>query len=370
MIDAPFIERMRKRLGEIEAGMTGLASGGAQKPAFRDAVREHVRLKRIIEKAEIYARMLREIEEARALAADASADGELRAMAAAELKELEARAPAANKDAMLAMLPPDPNDSRNTIVEIRAGTGGDEAALFAGDLCRMYTRYAENRGWKARVLDAKPSEVGGYKEVILSVEGENVYRSLQFEAGTHRVQRVPVTEAQGRIHTSAATIAVLPEAEAVDEIEIKPDDIRIEYCRASGAGGQHVNKTDSACRIVHIPSGIAVESQAERSQRQNRENAMRQLCARLLDIKQSEDREKTGAARRAQIGSGDRSERIRTYNFPQNRLTDHRINLTIYSLDKIIEGDLDAVLTALYDNHVSARLEKEAVFSDPSAQRS
>ena len=350
--------------------MTGLAAGGSQKPAFREAVREHVRLKRILEKAEVFTRILHDLEDARALIADASADAELRAMAATELKELEVRAPLAEKETLVALLPPDPNDSRNTIVEIRAGTGGDEAALFAGDLCRMYTRYAENRGWKARVLDAKPSEVGGFKEVVLSVEGENVYRSMQFEAGTHRVQRVPVTEAQGRIHTSAATVAVLPEAESIDEIEVKPEDLRIEYCRASGAGGQHVNKTDSACRIVHIPTGIAVESQAERSQRQNRENAMRQLCARLLDMKQSEDKEKTGATRRAQIGSGDRSERIRTYNFPQNRLTDHRVNLTIYSLDKIIEGDLDAVITALYDNYVSTRLEKETIFSDLSAPHS
>ena len=244
-------------------------------------------------------------------------------------------------------------------MEIRAGTGGDEAALFAGDLYRMYTRYGEQRGWKTAIMDASSTSLGGYKEVIFSVEGDDVFRTLQFESGAHRVQRIPATETQGRIHTSAATVAVLPEAEDVDEIEVQPDEIRIDTYRASGAGGQHVNKTDSAVRLTHAPTGLVVQSQDERSQHRNKEKAMRVLKARLLDLQRQEEINKMASTRRNQVGSGDRSERIRTYNFPQNRVTDHRINLTLYSLDRMMEGMMQELLGTLYERNVEIRLQEE-----------
>jgi peptide chain release factor 1 len=269
---------------------------------------------------------------------------------------LEAALPAAELRLMGLMLPPDPDDSRNTILEIRAGTGGDEAALFAGDLYRMYVRFAESRGWKTGVIDVSPSDLGGYKEVIFSVEGEDVYKTLRYESGGHRVQRVPTTEAQGRIHTSAATVAVLPEVEEVSEVEIKPEDLRVDLFCASGPGGQKVNKTESAIRLTHLPTGLVVSCQDERSQNRNREKAMRVLAARLLDLQRQQDHDKMASERKTQIGSGDRSERIRTYNFPQNRLTDHRINLTLYSLDQVMQGKLDEVVEALQTRDIEMRL--------------
>lgn len=245
------------------------------------------------------------------------------------------------------------------MMEIRAGTGGDEAALFAGDLLRMYSRFAETKGWKIILVDVSSSEVGGYKEVVLTIEGKGAYAIFRHESGTHRVQRVPLTESSGRIHTSAATVAVFPEAEATDDIVIKPDEMRIDVYRASGPGGQCVNTTDSAVRITHIPTGIQAQSQDEKSQHRNRERAMSVLTTRVMDAQRQAEATKMGDERRSQIGSGDRSERIRTYNFPQNRITDHRINLTMYNLDRVMEGDLEDLVSALQDHTNELRLQKE-----------
>ena len=261
------------------------------------------------------------------------------------------------------LLPKDPLDEKNTILEIRAGTGGEEAALFAADLFRMYSRYAELKGWKVEVMSESPSDSGGYKEVICLISGDRVYSHLKFEAGAHRVQRVPATETQGRIHTSAATVAVMPEAEEVD-VEIRPEDLRIDIYRASGAGGQHVNKTESAVRITHIPTGTVVTCQDERSQHKNKARAMKVLASRILAAEQERQNSELSADRRAQVGSGDRSERIRTYNFPQGRCTDHRINLTLYSLDRIMEGELDTLLEALATAAQAEALKAQAEDSD------
>jgi peptide chain release factor 1 len=276
-------------------------------------------------------------------------------MAEAELADVEAKLPETEKAVMIALLPPDPSDSKNVIMEIRAGTGGDEAALFVGDLYRMYNRYAENNGLRLSVMDVSPSDSGGYKEIVFSVEGEMVYKKLKYESGTHRVQRVPATETQGRIHTSAATVAVLAEAEEVD-IEIKNEDLRIDTYRSSGSGGQHVNTTDSAIRITHIPTGVVVQCQDERSQHKNRAKAMRVLRSKLYEAQLQQIETEQSEARRSQIGSGDRSEKIRTYNYPQNRLTDHRINLTLYKLDRVMEGDLKDVFVALHEHDVGLKI--------------
>jgi peptide chain release factor 1 len=298
------------------------------------------------------------VAESRTILDDPDADAELREMAEMELAESEERLPAAEKEVMVALLPPDPSDSKNVIMEIRAGTGGDEASIFAGDLYRMYSRYAENKGLKISLMDLSLSEVGGYKEVVFSVEGDDVYKKLKYESGTHRVQRVPETETQGRIHTSAATVAVLAEAEEVD-VEIKTEDLKIDTYRASGAGGQHVNTTDSAIRITHLPTGTVVQCQDERSQHKNKAQAMRVLRARLYDLQQQQIESKQAAARRSQVGTGDRSEKIRTYNYPQNRLTDHRINLTLYKLDRVMEGALDEIFDALYEHDVELKIKAQ-----------
>ncbi|RWL88553.1 MAG: peptide chain release factor 1, partial [Mesorhizobium sp.] len=289
-----------------------------------------------------------------AMLADKATDAEMRALAEADLPQVESRIEALQKDIQILLLPKDAADERNAILEIRAGTGGDEAALFAGDLFRMYERYAASRGWRFEVVSASDGEVGGYKEIIASVSGKGVFAHLKFESGVHRVQRVPETEAGGRIHTSAATVAVLPEAEEVD-IDIRPEDIRIDTMRASGSGGQHVNTTDSAVRITHLPTGIMVV-QAEKSQHQNRARAMQILRARLYDLERSRADEERSESRKTQVGSGDRSERIRTYNFPQGRVTDHRINLTLYKLDRVMMGELDEVIDALIADHQSKLL--------------
>ena len=267
-------------------------------------------------------------------------------MAKEEIQKAEAQLPELEHQLKVALLPPDPLDEKNTILEIRAGTGGDEATLFAADLFRMYTRFAELQGWKVEILSQSDSETGGFKEIICLIAGNRVYSHLKYEAGTHRVQRVPVTETQGRIHTSAATVAVLPEADEVD-IEIRPEDLSIDVYRASGAGGQHVNKTESAVRITHIPTGTVVTCQDERSQHKNKARAMKVLASRLLAAERDRKNSEVSADRKAQVGSGDRSERIRTYNFPQGRCTDHRINLTLYSLEKIMQGELTPLVEAL-----------------------
>ncbi len=286
------------------------------------------------------------------------ADPEMRALAEDELPVLKARLPVVEQALRLALLPKDSADARPAMLEIRPGTGGEEASLFAGDLLRMYQRYAETRGWRFEVLEESATELGGIKEVIARVEGEGVFARLKFESGVHRVQRVPVTESGGRIHTSAATVAVLPEAEAVD-IDIPASDIRIDTMRASGAGGQHVNTTDSAVRITHLPTGIIVTS-SEKSQHRNREIAMGVLRARLYDLKRQAADAERAAARKGQVGSGDRSERIRTYNFPQGRMTDHRINLTLYKLDQVMQGDLDEVIDALIAEDQARKLAEVA----------
>ncbi len=357
MIDASVVDRVLIRLAEIEA-LLSTPTAAADQSKFRRLVKEHAHLKRVAAKADRYRFLQVRIAENRAMADDPG-DLELAELAAQELPELEAELPVAEKVLWLSLLPPDPDDMRNAVVEIRAGTGGDEAAIFAGDLYRMYARYAEVRGWKIGVVDANTGDMGGYKEIIFTVEGEQAYGRLRHESGTHRVQRVPRTEAQGRIHTSAATVAVFPEAEEEDDMDIPPDEVRIDIFRSSGPGGQSVNTTDSAVRLTHLPTGIIVQCQDEKSQHRNREQAMLVLKARLLDHRRRAEAEKQGAVRRLLIGSGDRSERIRTYNFPQNRLTDHRVELTLYSLDRIIEGLLDDVIEPLREHAMEMRMRTE-----------
>jgi len=284
------------------------------------------------------------------------ADPELRQIAREELEEGNSRLERLEQELQLLLLPRDPNDDNNIFLEIRAGTGGDEAAIFAGDLFRMYQKYVEGRGWSMEILNDNQGEHGGFKEIIARVAGQGAYSRFKFESGTHRVQRVPETESQGRIHTSACTVAILPEVEGVEEININPADLRTDTFRASGAGGQHVNKTDSAIRITHLPSGIVVECQDERSQHKNRARAMSLLQARLLDTQVAEQEAEHAATRKLLVGSGDRSERIRTYNYPQGRVTDHRINLTLYKLDEIIEGGLEQIIEPLINEYQADQL--------------
>jgi len=358
MIDMAYIGKRIGRLAEIETELGNPAVSANQK-RFRELLREHAALKKLKDKSDKFLRMEGEMREYRELNASQTSDAELKEMARAEMAVLEKTLPVAEHELLVELLPPDPSDSRNAIMEIRAGTGGDEAALFAADLFRMYSHYAERKGWKIGMIDASTSEIGGYKEVVFSVEGQDVYRSLKYESGGHRVQRIPETEGSGRIHTSAATVAVFPEADQDDEIEIKPDEVRIDIFCSSGAGGQSVNTTYSAIRITHLATGLVVQSQDERSQKRNKDKAMSVLKSRLLDMKRREEDAKKGEFRRSQIGSGDRSERIRTYNFPQNRLTDHRINFTLYSLDKVVDGDLEELLATLLEHDIQLRLETE-----------
>ncbi len=337
MIAPDKLEQIRQRFAFIEAKL----SGGAEAGELASLGREYAELKPVVEQIDAYQGYLATIEEAEAMLGDP----EMRDLAEEELKEVRARLPEAERAITLALLPKDEADHKPAIIEIRAGTGGDEAALFAGDLLRMYQRFSENRGWKFEIVEESQSAVGGYKEVVANVKGDGVFAVLKYESGVHRVQRVPTTESGGRIHTSAATVAVLPEAEDVD-IDIPASDIRIDTMRASGAGGQHVNTTDSAVRITHLPTGIVVTS-SEKSQHTNRAKAMQVLRTRLYDLKRQELDDARDATRKGQVGSGDRSERIRTYNFPQGRVTDHRINLTLYKLDQVMQGDLDEFIEAL-----------------------
>jgi peptide chain release factor 1 len=292
-----------------------------------------------------YESLSAEIEDARTLAQDD--DPEMRELAEEDVKRLAGEVEETETELQMLLLPKDPNDGANVFLEIRAGTGGDEAAIFSGDLFRMYSKFAEGKRWQLEVLNARPGDHGGYKEIISRISGQDVYSQLKFESGAHRVQRVPETETQGRIHTSACTVAVMPEVDEIESIDIDKKDIREDTFRASGAGGQHVNKTDSAIRLTHLPSGIVVECQDERSQHKNRARALSLLQAKLLDVAQSEQQAEQAETRKSLVGSGDRSERIRTYNFPQSRVTDHRINLTLYKLDEVIEGDLDQVVQPL-----------------------
>ena len=358
MIDPSYLEKVNNRIADVESELSN-PDTAANQQLFRTLMGEYSHLKKIQERGQAYSDLLMRHQDSMEVLQDDDADQELREMAQFELEEVKDLLPLAEKAVMVALLPPRPEDSRNTIIEIRAGTGGEEAALFAGDLYRMYSRFVDSNGWKLSIIDASPSAIGGYKEIVFAVEGQDVYRTFRYESGVHRVQRIPATEAGGRVHTSAATVAVLPEAEELDEIEIKSDDLRIDVYRSSGAGGQHVNTTDSAVRITHLPTGIVVQSQDERSQHRNKDIAMRVLKARLLDEQQREEAGKYADARRSMVGSGDRSERIRTYNYPQNRITDHRINLTLYSLDRVVEGDLEGLMTALYEHDVEERLQKE-----------
>jgi peptide chain release factor 1 len=308
--------------------------------------REFSEIEPVAEQAEKHQQLVQQLHDNQELIADPECDRELRELAEAEVQELKAAIAKSDEHLTLLLLPKDPNDQRNVILEIRAGTGGDEAALFSADLFRMYSRYAETQGFKVSVLSANDTGIGGYKEIIAQITGQGVFSRFKFESGTHRVQRVPETESGGRIHTSACTVAILPEAEEVD-VQIRPDDIRIDVYRASGAGGQHVNKTESAVRITHAPSGIVVTCQDQASQHKNKAQAMKVLQARLFDKEQSEADAERADTRKGMVGSGDRSERIRTYNFPQGRITDHRINLTLYKLEQIMNGEMGELIDAL-----------------------
>jgi peptide chain release factor 1 len=345
------LERLAERCAEVAALLADPAIQ-ADQSRFRALSREYAQIEGVATHFERY----RRIEDEVASAEELIADPEMEPLARDELANAIARRGALEPVLQRLLIPPDPNDQRNVFLEIRAGTGGAEAALFAGDLLRMYLRYAEGRGWATELISESEGEQGGYKEVIARISGSGVYSRLKFEPGAHRVQRVPETESQGRVHTSACTVAVLPEAELVDDVEINANDLRIDTYRSSGAGGQHVNKTDSAIRITHLPSGIVVECQEERSQHKNRARAMSLLQARLLSQAQAAQIDAQSQSRRLQVGSGDRSERIRTYNFPQNRLTDHRINLTLYKLDEVMTGQLDQVIEPLIEEYQAEQL--------------
>lgn len=328
----------------------------ADMPRWQKYSREHASLGVIVEKFRAYKSVMKGIHEAKEMLGETLED-EFRKMVETELSELKARQEALETELPILLLPKDPNDEKNVIMEIRGGAGGDEAALFAGDLFRMYTRYAELKGWRVEILDASPTELGGFKEVAFAVDGYGAYSQLKYESGVHRVQRVPTTESGGRIHTSTVTVAVLPEAEEVD-IDIKPNELRIDTYCASGAGGQHVNRTESAVRITHLPTGIVVQCQDEKSQLKNKDKAMRVLRAKVLELAEEELRSEVAQNRKSQVGTGDRSERIRTYNFPQGRVTDHRIGLTLHKLDFVLNGELDEFINALVTADRSEKLKQ------------
>ena len=345
------LSSLGRRLEEIDA-MLSSPEVGSDMNKFRDLSRERAEIEPVVQKVREYEKY----EKQRAESEELLSDPDMKELAQAEFTECREKLEQLDKDLEIMLLPTDPNDKRNIFLEIRAGTGGDESALFAGDLLRMYMRYAERQGWKTDIVSKSESDLGGYKEVIVRVIGDGAYSKLKFESGGHRVQRVPATESQGRIHTSACTVAVLPELDEVEEVHIDPSELRIDVYRASGAGGQHVQKTDSAVRITHLPTGLVVECQDERSQRQNKERAMQVLASRLYAMRVAEQQQAEASERKSLIGSGDRSERIRTYNYPQGRVTDHRINLTLYKLDQIMDGDLDEIISALITEHQAEQL--------------
>lgn len=342
------IEKLREMEEKYHALSASLADPDilADNKQYAQLMREYKHMTPIMEKFQEYSAAQRDFEEAKELLETSGSDAELKEMAQAEWDESKEKMAACTEELKRMLLPKDPNDDKNVIIEIRGGAGGEEASLFANSLYRMYTMYAEARGWKQEVLNANPTELGGFKEISFSIIGEGAYSRLKYESGVHRVQRVPETESQGRIHTSTVTVAVLAEADEV-ELEINPTDLRIDVFRASGAGGQHINKTESAVRITHLPTGVVVECQDERSQYKNKEKAMKILRSRLYEAMLQEQNDKIASERRMQVGTGDRSERIRTYNFPQGRMTDHRIGLTLYRLDDIMNGNLDEVFDAL-----------------------
>lgn len=348
------IDRFENRLAELETALGEPSVFGDPKKS-REISREYNRIKSLAGLGRAYRKVEKELRENREILELESPDSELAQLAREEVERLIGQQQSAALALRAGILPPDPSDSRDTIVEIRAGAGGSESALFAADLYRMFARYAERRGWQIEIMDTSPSDLGGFKEVIFTMKGEDVFKRLKYESGVHRVQRIPLTEAQGRVHTSTATIAVLPQAEEVD-IEIKPDDIEVSVCRASGPGGQGVNTTDSAVRIMHKESGLLVRCADGRSQQQNKVKALTVLRSRLLERKIAEENAKYAAHRKAQVGTGERNERIRTYNFPQNRVTDHRIDLTLYNLPALLEGDLDSMIEPLMADDLEHRL--------------
>ncbi len=347
------LETLTDRHEEVSA-LLGDSETISDQNKFRDLSREYSELESVVSCYADYTQVRSDLDEAEQMLGDS--DPDVQEMVREELETGSERLAVLEDQLQTLLLPRDPNDSHNVFLEIRAGTGGDEAAIFAGDLFRMYSRYAESQRWKIEVLSERSGDHGGYKEIITRVEGRDVYANLKFESGAHRVQRVPETESQGRIHTSACTVAVMPEAEAVDEIEINKADLRVDTYRASGAGGQHVNKTDSAVRLTHLPTGVVVECQDERSQHKNRARAMSLLQAKLLTSAQDKQADEQAATRRNLVGTGDRSDRIRTYNFPQGRLTDHRINLTLYKLAEVLEGEIDAVIGPLRHEYQADQL--------------
>jgi peptide chain release factor 1 len=348
------IENLRERFKELEAKLSDPSIYANHLEAKKVSM-ERRKLEDLFNAYDRWSEALQELEDNQAMILEES-DEELKELISVDIEKLEAEVAKLEKQVRVSLLPPDPNDARNIIIEIRPAAGGDESSLFAGDLYRMYTRYAEQKGWKHETLDSTASDLGGIKEVVFSLTGDGVFSKMKYESGVHRVQRVPATESGGRIHTSTVTVSVLPEAEEV-EIDINPEELRIDVFRASGPGGQCVNTTDSAVRVTHIPSGVSVASQQEKSQHRNKEIAMRILRARLLEHKQQEEAAKHAASKRAQIGTGDRSERIRTYNFPQNRITDHRFNVTIHDLPKLLEGYIDILLEQIIEVDCERQLE-------------
>ena len=339
------LKAIQKRFDEVTAQLSDPEVIRDQS-RYRPLAKEHADLTPLMEAYGRYVKLDRELEEQEAMLADATEDAELKAMAQAEIPALKTQLATLEEDIKLLLLPKDPLDNSNVVLEIRAGTGGDEASLFAANLLRMYLRFADTKGWRHEVLSHSPSEAGGFKEVVVAIEGNEVFRQFKYESGVHRVQRVPATETQGRIHTSTATVAVLPEADEV-EVSINPADLRIDVYRSQGAGGQHVNTTDSAVRITHMPTGIVTQCQDEKSQHKNKAKAMKMLRAKIYEQMRDAQQKEQAAMRKSMVGTGDRSERIRTYNYPQGRLTDHRINLTLYRLESLLEGDLEELINAL-----------------------
>jgi peptide chain release factor 1 len=350
----PQIEKLSRRFAEIESALSDPKAFDNPQRA-QELAKEYSRLKELVAQGQAYSRTIADVEQNRVLLQTESDDSELAQMAREEIARLEKEEKHLVQQIQIGLLPPDPADSRNTIVEIRAGAGGQEAALFSAALYRMYTRYSETHGWKVEDLDSSASDLGGYKEINFQITGTDVYKRLKYESGVHRVQRVPATEAQGRIHTSTCTVAVLPEAQDVD-IEIKPEDLDITVCRASGPGGQGVNTTDSAVQIIHKPTGVKVRCADQRSQQKNKARALTVLRSRLLEQKIAEENAKYAAERKSQVGTGERNERIRTYNFPQNRVTDHRIELTLYNLPVVMEGELDPIIDPLMSHDFEEKL--------------